>query len=163
MAFGTGTHETTMLCIRMIEKYMQDGFKVLDVGSGSGILSIATAKLGASDVLGIDIDEDAVRVSNENYELNKVSDKAKAIIGDLTVGVDYKADIVVANLLADIVMRLSKDVTRHLGGKGIFIASGILTEKSEAVENCMKECGFEIVERTELGEWCSLVAVNTVI
>ena len=163
MAFGTGTHETTMLCIRMIEKYMQDGFKVLDVGSGSGILSIAAAKLGASDVLGIDIDEDAVRVSNENYELNKVSDKAKAIIGDLTVGVDYKADIVVANLLADIVMRLSKDVTRHLGKKGIFITSGILTEKSEAVENCMKECGFEIVERTELGEWCSLVAVNTVI
>ena len=163
MAFGTGTHETTMLCIRMIEKYMQDGFKVLDVGSGSGILSIAAAKLGASDVLGIDIDEDAVRVSNENYELNKVSDKAKAIIGDLTVGVDYKADIVVANLLADIVMRLSKDVTRHLGEKGIFITSGILTEKSEAVENCMKECGFEIVERTELGEWCSLVAVNTVI
>ena len=106
MAFGTGTHETTMLCIRMIEKYMHSGYKVLDVGSGSGILSIAAAKLGASDVLGIDIDEDAVRVSNENYELNKVSDRAKAIVGDLTVGVDYKANIVVANLLADIVMKL---------------------------------------------------------
>ena len=142
---------------------MQDGFKVLDVGSGSGILSIAAAKLGASDVLGIDIDEDAVRVSNENYELNKVSDKAKAIIGDLTVGVDYKADIVVANLLADIVMRLSKDVTRHLGEKGIFITSGILTEKSEAVERCIEDCGFRIVEKAVLGEWCSLVAVNTVI
>lgn len=161
MAFGTGTHETTMLCIRMIEKYMHGGYKVLDVGSGSGILSIAAAKLGASDVLGIDIDEDAVRVSNENYELNGVSDRAKAIVGDLTVGVDYKANIVVANLLADIVMRLSKDVTRHLEEKGIFITSGILTEKSEAVEKCMIECGFEIVEKAILGEWCSIVAINT--
>ncbi len=163
MAFGTGTHETTMLCIRMIEKYMHGGYKVLDVGSGSGILSIAAAKLGASDVLGIDIDEDAVRVSNENYELNKVSDRAKAIVGDLTVGVDYKANIVVANLLADIVMRLSKDAKRHLGEKGIFITSGILTEKSEAVEKCMIECGFEIVEKAILGEWCSIVAVNKAV
>ena len=163
MAFGTGTHETTMLCIRMIEKYMSDGYKVLDVGSGSGILSIAAAKLGASDVLGIDIDEDAVRVSNENYELNKVSDRAKAIVGDLTAGVDYKANIVVANLLADIVMRLSKDAKRHLGEKGIFITSGILTEKSEAVEKCMIECGFEIVEKAILGEWCSIVAVNKAV
>ncbi len=163
MAFGTGTHETTMLCIRMIEKYMSDGYNVLDVGSGSGILSIAAAKLGASDVLGIDIDEDAVRVSNENYELNKVSDRAKAIVGDLTAGVDYKANIVVANLLADIVMRLSKDAKRHLGEKGIFITSGILTEKSEAVEKCMIECGFEIVEKAILGEWCSIVAVNTAV
>ncbi|MBF1150121.1 MAG: 50S ribosomal protein L11 methyltransferase [[Eubacterium] sulci] len=163
MAFGTGTHETTMLCIRMIEKYMHGGYKVLDVGSGSGILSIAAAKLGASDVLGIDIDEDAVRVSNENYELNKVSDRAKAIVGDLTAGVDYKANIVVANLLADIVMRLSKDAKRHLGEKGIFITSGILTEKSEAVEKCMIECGFEIVEKAILGEWCSIVAVNKAV
>lgn len=163
MAFGTGTHETTMLCIRMIEKYMSDGYKVLDVGSGSGILSIAAAKLGASDVLGIDIDEDAVRVSNENYELNDVSDRAKAIVGDLTAGVDYKANIVVANLLADIVMRLSKDAKRHLGEKGIFITSGILTEKSEAVEKCMIECGFEIVEKAILGEWCSIVAINKTI
>lgn len=163
MAFGTGTHETTMLCIRMIEKYMSDGYKVLDVGSGSGILSIAAAKLGASDVLGIDIDEDAVRVSNENYELNDVSDRAKAIVGDLTAGVDYKANIVVANLLADIVMRLSKDTKRHLEENGIFITSGILTEKSEAVENCMKECGFEIVEKAILGEWCSIVAVNKAV
>ena len=163
MAFGTGTHETTMLCIRMIEKYMHGGYKVLDVGSGSGILSIAAAKLGASDVLGIDIDEDAVRVSNENYELNKVSDRAKAIVGDLTAGVDYKANIVVANLLADIVMRLSKDAKRHLGEKGIFITSGILTEKSEAVEKCMIECGFEIVEKAILGEWCSIVAMNKAV
>ena len=163
MAFGTGTHETTMLCIRMIEKYMHGGYKVLDVGSGSGILSIAAAKLGASDVLGIDIDEDAVRVSNENYELNKVSDRAKAIVGDLTAGVDYKANIVVANLLADIVMRLSKDAKRHLGEKGIFITSGILTDKSEAVERCMIECGFEIVEKAILGEWCSIVAINKTI
>lgn len=163
MAFGTGTHETTMLCIRMIEKYMHGGYKVLDVGSGSGILSIAAAKLGASDVLGIDIDEDAVRVSNENYELNKVSDRAKAIVGDLTAGVDYKANIVVANLLADIVMRLSKDAKRHLGEKGIFITSGILTEKSEAVEKCMIECGFEILEKAILGEWCSIVAMNKAV
>ena len=134
MAFGTGTHETTMLCIRMIEKYMHGGYKALDV-----------------------------RVSNENYELNGVSDRAKAIVGDLTVGVDYKANIVVANLLADIVMRLSKDTKRHLEEKGIFITSGILTEKSEAVERCMIECGFEILEKAILGEWCSIVAINKTI
>ena len=163
MAFGTGTHETTTLCIRMIEKYMHGGYKVLDVGSGSGILSIAAAKLGASDVLGIDIDEDAVRVSNENYELNKVSDRAKAIVGDLTAGVDYKANIVVANLLADIIIRLLKDVQRHLGEDGIFITSGILTEKSGDVEACIEDCGFKIVEKTVLGEWCSIVAVNKAV
>ena len=160
MAFGTGTHETTMLCIRMIEKYMSDGYKVLDVGSGSGILSIAAAKLGASDVLGIDIDEDAVRVSNENYNLNGVSDRAKAIIGDLTAGVDYKANIVVANLLADIIIRLLKDVARHLEENGIFIISGILTDKSELVERCIEDCKFRIVEKKMLGEWCSIVAMN---
>lgn len=158
MAFGTGTHETTSLAIKMLDKYMQKGYKVLDVGSGSGILSIAAAKLGASEVLGIDIDEDAVRVANENLTLNSCEKTARSVKGDLTDGVSYEADIVVANLLADLIMRLSKDVPGHIKQSGIYISSGILTDKADMVADCIRECGFEIIEKAVDGEWCSIVA-----
>ena len=157
MAFGTGTHETTSLSLRMLEKYVTPASRVLDVGTGSGILAIAAVLLGAEDVLGIDIDEDAVRVANENLALNGTADKARAIRGDLTAGVDYKADIVVANLLADLVMRLSPDAGRHLEKGGIYITSGILTTKKEQVAEVVKQSGFDILEVLEDGEWCSIV------
>ena len=158
MAFGTGTHETTSLALKMLEKYLVPGNKVLDVGVGSGILSIAAAKLGASEVLGIDIDEDAVRVAIENEELNGVSHITGAVKGDLTQGVDFKADLVVANLLADLVMRLSGDVKTHLREGGIFISSGILVEKRAEVEEAIKNAGMEIQEVSIDGDWCSIVA-----
>ncbi len=157
MAFGTGTHETTSLSLRMLEKYVTPASRVLDVGTGSGILAIAAVLLGAEDVLGIDIDEDAVRVANENLALNGTADKARAIRGDLTAGVDYKADIVVANLLADLVMRLSPDAGRHLEKGGIYITSGILTSKKAQVAEVVKQSGFDILEVLEDGEWCSIV------
>ena len=160
MAFGTGTHETTSLCIRMLAKYMdgKENPKVLDVGTGSGILSVAAAMLGADDVLGTDIDPAAVEVAKENINKNKVDTIAKAVFGDLTKGIDYKADIVVANLMADLVMMLSKDVRKHLNPGGIFISSGILVEKEKQVKEEIQKNGFKILEIPEDGEWCVIVA-----
>lgn len=161
MAFGTGTHETTSLCLKLMEKYLGDNAaekKVLDVGCGSGILSIGAALLGSRDVLGVEIDEDAVRVANENIELNKAGDKVKAVKGDLTEGIDFKADIIVANLMADLVMKLSKSAGKHLKKDGVYISSGILVEKKEVVAEAVKAAGFEILEIVEDGEWCAIAA-----
>ena len=158
MAFGTGTHETTSLCIRLMEDYLAPGMNVLDVGSGSGILSIAAAKLGASDVLAVDIDPVAVEISGENIELNGASSIAKAQYGDLTKGIDYKADIVVANLMADLVMMLSGDVPAHMKDGGVYISSGILVEKEEVVSKAIVDAGFKIVEIKEDGMWCAIAA-----
>lgn len=165
MAFGTGTHATTSMCVSALEKYMKkaggdspEKMKVLDVGCGSGILSIAAAKLGAGDVLGIDIDETAVEVAEENIALNGVSNVTRAVYGDLTKGVDYVADIVVANLMADLVMMLSKDAAKHMTEDGYFISSGILVEKEETVKDKLISEGFRIVEIMEKDEWCCIAA-----
>jgi len=158
MAFGTGTHETTALCVKMLDKYLNKGDKVLDVGCGSGILSIAAAMLDAQDVLGVDIDPIAVEVAEENLAINKVTHIAKARYGDLTKGVDYKANVVVANLMADLVMMLSDDVAKHMEPGGYFISSGILVEKEEVVAEHLKKRGFTIVEMKEDGLWCAITA-----
>lgn len=159
MAFGTGTHETTSLCLRLMEKYMKPGDKVLDVGCGSGILSIAAALLSASDVLGVEIDPVAVDVARENIVRNKVEAVARAQYGDLTEGIDYQANVVVANLMADLVMMLSEDVAKHLLPGGYYISSGILTEKREQVVTAVENCGFIVEEVKEDGMWCAIVAV----
>lgn len=158
MAFGTGTHETTSLCVQMLEAYQKKGDKVLDVGCGSGILSIAAALLGAGDVLGVDIDPVAVEVARENIALNQVDTVCRAAYGDLTKGIDYRADIVVANLMADLVMMLAADVAEHMTEEGLFISSGILVEKEELVAGCLRSKGFSIVEIREDGGWCCIVA-----
>lgn len=110
MAFGTGTHETTSMCIRELEKYVKPDSKVFDIGCGSGILAIAAAKLGAKDVLAVDLDEVAVKVAKENIQLNKVEDSVNALHGNLMEVVNDKADIVVANIIADIIKILAKDI-----------------------------------------------------
>ena len=158
MAFGTGTHETTSLCIKLMEEYVKDGMKVLDVGCGSGILSIAGALLGAGEVLGVEIDPVAVDIAKENILLNGVQDTARAQYGDLTKGIDFKADVIVANLMADLVMMLSEDVAKHLLPGGIYISSGILTEKEVLVADTMRALGFKILEVKEDGMWCAIVA-----
>ena len=158
MAFGTGTHETTSLCIKALEKYMKQGDDVLDVGTGSGILAISAALLGAKDVLGIEIDPVAVDIANENIKLNHVENVARAKYGDLTKGVDYKADIVVANLMADLVMMLSSDVKKHMKPGAKYISSGILDEKLVIVANDMRSKGFKITETMQDGMWCAIVA-----
>ncbi|MBR3211933.1 MAG: 50S ribosomal protein L11 methyltransferase [Firmicutes bacterium] len=158
MAFGTGTHETTSLAIRMLEKYLKPGDSVLDIGTGSGILSIAAAKLGAAEVLGVDIDRDAVDVANENIGANGVSGTVRAVYGDLAAGLDRSADIVVANLLADLVVRFSADAFRHTVPGGMFISSGILTDKEPLVAEAVTKAGFVIEEVMTDGEWCSIAA-----
>lgn len=158
MAFGTGTHETTSLCVKMLESYQKEDDKVLDVGCGSGILSIASALLGAKEVLGIDIDPVAVEVAEENITLNKVATVAKAQYGDLTKGVDYQADVIVANLMADLVMMLAEDAAKHLVKGGYFISSGILVEKELQVVEYLRKKGFAIMEVREDGGWCCIVA-----
>ena len=159
MAFGTGTHETTSLCMKLMEKYLGDDAaerKVLDVGCGSGILSIAAALLGCRKVLGVEIDEDAVRVAAENTEKNSVGDRVRIQQGDLAKGIDFTADIVVANLMADLVVMLTPDVKNHLAENGVFISSGILVEKEDAVTEAIRNEGFEIIEIAEDGEWCAI-------
>lgn len=160
MAFGTGTHETTSLCVKMLEKYMEPSDHVLDVGCGSGILSIAAALLGAEDVLGVDIDPVAVEVAEDNLRLNGVQDRTKVQVGDLTEGIDYRADVVVANLMADLVMMLAGSVAKHLRGRGIFISSGILESKASVVQAKLEEDGFSVVEAAADGEWVCLVATR---
>ncbi|MBQ3107732.1 MAG: 50S ribosomal protein L11 methyltransferase [Firmicutes bacterium] len=158
MAFGTGTHETTSLCMRLMEKYQKPGDKVLDVGCGSGILSIAAALLEAGDILAVDIDPIAVEVSKENAELNGLADRMTIQEGDLTKGLSYKADVVVANLMADLVILLSAHVMKHLVPGGIYISSGILVEKRDQVRAAVEAAGFEILEIPEDGEWCAIAA-----
>ena len=158
MAFGTGTHETTSLCLRLMEDYMQAGDKVLDVGCGSGILAIAGALLGSPEVLGVEIDPVAVEIAQENLKLNGVTGVARAQYGDLTKGIDFKAEIVVANLMADLVMMLSADVAKHILPGGKYISSGILVEKRDQVAAVIRDCGFDIVEIREDGMWCAIVA-----
>lgn len=158
MAFGTGTHETTSLCLKLMEKYMKKGDAVLDVGCGSGILSIGAALLEAGKIMAIDIDPEAVKVSKENSALNNCGQKIQVRCGNLVDGIDFKADIVVANLMADLVMLLSSHVMPHIKKDGIYISSGILVEKEEIVCDAIRACGFDIIEIREDGMWCAIAA-----
>ena len=158
MAFGTGDHATTSMCAQLMEKCGCEGKKVLDVGTGSGILAIAAALMGASDVLGIDIDDDAVAVAHENVAKNGCGDKIKIVKGDLTEGVDYEADLVVANIIAELVIELAKDIKKHLKPGGPFICSGILVEKSEMVTNALLDLGFQVDDIFMSDDWCAIGA-----
>ena len=159
MAFGTGTHETTSLCLKLMEKYMKKGDEVLDVGCGSGILSIGAALLEAGKIMAIDIDPEAVKVSKENSALNNCEHKIEVRCGNLVDGIDFKADIVVANLMADLVMLLSSHVMPHIKKDGIYISSGILVEKEEIVCEAIRAGGFDIIEIREDGMWCAIAAM----
>ncbi len=158
MAFGTGTHETTSMCLKLMEKYMKKGNTVLDVGCGSGILSIGAAKLGASETLAVDIDPEAVKVTYENVMLNRCDDRVYVREANLVEGVDFTADMVVANLMADLVMMLSHHVAGHMNDGGIYISSGILTEKEKEVSEVIRKEGFQIIEIMEDDMWCAIAA-----
>ncbi len=159
MAFGTGTHPTTKMCVKLLEKYIDSPKdSVLDLGCGSGILSIASVLCGSENVTGVDIDPEAVKASLENVGKNAMSDKIRILEGDITKGLGFTADIVAANLIADLVIMMGRDVSKHLSGKKIFISSGILTEQEEKVASALKEEGYNILEITEEGEWCAIAA-----
>lgn len=166
-AFGTGKHETTQLCIRQLEKYVTPDSKVLDLGTGSGILGITALKLGAASVFGTDLDENAITAVHENVAANDISeDKFSVLQGNLiddkTVqdAVGYGCyDIVVANILADVIILIQKQVPAHLKPGGIFISSGIIDMKEQAVREALAaNDAFEILELTRQGEWVSFTA-----
>lgn len=160
MAFGTGTHETTAMCTEALEKYVKPGDIVYDIGCGSGILSIVAAKLGAEKVVGVDLDELCVKVSNENIEMNNVEKIVEIKEGNLLDVVEGKANIIVSNIIAEIIARMTKDLKSYLKDNGIFITSGIIVEKIHLVEKALLENGFQILDIKKQNGWACIIATN---
>ena len=165
IAFGTGSHETTKLCIQALDKYVKKGDSVLDVGCGSGILSIAALKLGAAHATAIDIDEVAVKVAAENMEVNHIPASQYTLFdGDLITNSFLKVkagtghDIVVANILADVIIPLTGVIRPHLKKGGLYITSGIINTKEEEVREALIANGFEILGVEYMKEWCCFIA-----
>ena len=158
MAFGTGTHETTYMCIEALESFIRVGDLVYDIGCGSGILSVVAAKLGAEKVVGIDIDPVCIDVSKENIRLNSIDDKVQVYKGDLFEFVDDKADLIVSNIIAETIIDMVKELHIYLKNDGTFIASGIILSKVESVEDALTRSGFKILNTKTLGEWACIIA-----
>lgn len=157
-AFGSGTHETTSMCIEQLDKRVKPDTTVFDIGCGSGILAIAAAKLGAKEVIAVDLDLAAVETSKENVILNHVESQVEVIHGNLMDVVDGKADIVVANIIADIICLLSETIHQFLHKDSVFVASGIINIKLEQVLAALEANNLEIVEVVEKGEWAAVVS-----
>lgn len=165
-AFGTGMHETTQLCMRQLKKYVTLETELLDVGTGSGILSIVALKLGAKHAIGTDLDPCAISATKENLEVNQIPEGSMDVmIGNIIddrkvqeqVGFE-KYDIVVANILADVLVPLTPVIIHQMRKGGIYITSGIIDEKEETVVEAVKSAGLEVVEVTRQGEWVSVTA-----
>lgn len=150
MAFGTGEHATTRMCLELLDV---EGKSVIDVGCGSGILGIAAALCGAKDVYMCDIDEQAIDFARKNAQLNAV----EAVIeqADLIAG-DRKADFIFANITADILMRLSKDIGKHLNDDGVVVISGIIDTRLDEVRDCYESAGYEVIDSMSIGDWRAL-------
>lgn len=157
MAFGTGTHETTRMCIELLEKYVRKGMIVIDVGCGSGILSIVSSKLGASKITGVDIDEVAVKASLDNVKLSG-AENVEILHGNMLDLIKDRGDIVIANIIADAVIGLSGVVPKFLKPGGLFISSGIIKDRLNDVTDAFSSNGFEIVELKTDGEWAALAS-----
>lgn len=157
MAFGTGTHETTRMCVQALERYVKNDLTVFDIGTGSGILAITAAKLNAKKVIGVDLDTVAVDSAKQNVKYNDINN-IEIIHGNLMEVIDGKANIVVANIIADIIMLLTPDVLKFLEKGGYFISSGIIKDRAEEVIDTLKKNRFDILEVNNQGEWICIVA-----
>lgn len=157
MAFGTGTHPTTVLCLQGIEKYLQPGDQVFDIGTGSGILAVAAAKLGARCVEAVDIDPVAVQVAQENAERNQVAGLIRVRQGTVD-DISGQADLIMANIIASIIIDIAPQLAARLVPGGICLASGIIDQKAADVETALEAVGLEIIETRRSGEWVLLVA-----
>ena len=158
MAFGTGTHETTGMCVELVEKYVSPGVNAIDVGTGTGILAIAAAHMGARDVLAIDIDRVAVRVAKENVRINGFENTIRCQAGDLLENVDEVADVVIANIIADVIIMIAAPVKAHIREGGVFICSGISAERRQDVLDALKAAGYEVLDVCDRGGWCAMAA-----
>ena len=161
MAFGTGTHETTRLVIKLLETYTKEGCRMLDVGTGSGILAICASKLGAGECRAYDIDPMAVRVANENIKDSGLTN-ITCEVSDLLRQVDKSKpyDLICANIVADIIIRMTPDVGALMHKDTVLLASGIILERSDDVVECFEKHGFRIVERLEENGWCGLAVMK---
>ena len=158
LAFGSGTHQTTRLCLETLENYITDGCEVLDVGCGSGILSVASLLLGADSAIGVDIDKLAVKTAKDNGALNNFSEPRLTFKeGNLTDKIDGKFDVVVANIVADIIIKLSSDIQKYMKPDGYFITSGIIDMREDEILNAFNENNFEVIDRHEDGGWLCFV------
>ena len=156
MAFGTGTHETTRLCATLLEKYVTDDTKMLDVGTGSGILAICASKLGAKECFAYDIDPVAVKVARENIKDNCCSN-IECEVSDLLAGVkNGKYDVITANIVADIIIRMLPDISKFMHESTVLVVSGIIDERCEDVYKSIKDNGFKICEEIHENGWCAI-------
>ena len=156
-AFGTGNHPTTAMCIRELELLVKRDMKVIDAGTGSGILSIVAAKLGASTVRALDCDETALKVARENFSRNGVDSVVSPSAGDLLTGLDERADIIVANIVADVIIRLLGQLDQHLNPGGKLLCSGIIAQRLPDVAAAAKERGFLTEKVTEEQGWVAAI------
>lgn len=159
MAFGCGNHPTTTMCMEFLEGIIKGGEQIADVGTGTGILAITSAKLGADKVYAVDLDEVAVKVARENVELNGVQDQVEVLHGNLLDKVTQPVDIVIANIVANVIIILAPDVRRILKPGGTFITSGIIQFRAEEVKEKLQQNGFRVLERKEDGEWVSYLSI----
>ncbi len=158
MAFGTGTHETTRMCMAHLEKYIDENSRVLDVGCGSGILSITSLLIGAKEVMGVDIDPVAVKVAIENGEMNNFKEPRYTIKrGNLVDEAQGKYDVIVANIIADVIIGVCGDVKQFIADEGVFISSGIIVDRRDDVKKAFDEAGYTIIDEVNEGEWVSFV------
>ncbi|MDW7674808.1 MAG: 50S ribosomal protein L11 methyltransferase [Bacillota bacterium] len=160
MAFGTGTHQTTRLCVKLMEKVISDGEIVYDVGTGSGVLSLIAAKLGAAQVLASDIDRTAVGIANQNISLNNLEQQIKVVQGNLLEPLVNlpTPKVIVANIVADVILLLSKEAFLRLEQGGYLITSGIIKSRQKEVAQALVEAGFIIAEQLEEHEWAAILA-----
>ena len=158
MAFGSGTHETTGMCLTLLEETVQGGESVVDVGTGSGILAIGAALFGARQVLAVDIDPDAVRVARENVAHNGVEDRVTVRQGNLLDKVETQFDLCVANIISDIIISFAAPLKAHIRPGGLFLCSGIVSCRAPEVQAALEQAGYEILRQENRGEWVAFLS-----